>query len=345
MVTVSLRLSAKQMCKPHTVNRIINAVKNRPDLENLFWPRLVKDKSINSGKKVGAKLEPENREFLKDLKKAIKEKFGIFVSFSMIVCVLTQIFSGRHTGQRKIMSLNVQGYKADSHEFKGRLRGITDEIKRVMPDMLFLQEFRMGEYNAFLKILKKELKKFYRFIVPFSYKKKDDYNNCICMMLIAKNNRKARAYRITAEDPGYRLRYNLVETDDYVCLNAWMPQIVNNKQDRIELADKMWNEVMKLMRDYAYKDKKFILAGDLNAYIGGPHEDKIQILGTTLMDTKKIKDAGKPTGQANVLDYVYINRYASQLDMVRTRIYEPSIKQMGLSDHDALITTITEVPD
>ena len=342
MVTVSLRLSAKQMCKPHTVNRIINAVKNRTDIANLFWPRLVKDKSINNGKKVGAKLDPENRDFLRKLKKTIKDKFGIFVSFSMLV--LMQIFSG-HSDRRKIMSLNVQGYKADTLDFTKRLKGITGEIKKVMPDMLFLQEFRIGEYKVFLKILKKELRKFYRFIVPVSYKKKDDYNNCICMMLVAKNIKRSRPYRITAEDPGYRLRYNLVETDDYICLNAWMPQIVNNKQDRIELADKMWNEVVKLMNDYAYSDKKFILAGDLNAYIGGPHEDKILILNNVLKDTKKISDISKPTGPANVLDYVFINRSASENDMVRTKIYEPSIKWLGLSDHDALITTITEVPD
>ena len=52
METVSIKTAAKKMCEPLTVNRLIKAVINDGEIESVFWPRLLKDKTINSGRKV-----------------------------------------------------------------------------------------------------------------------------------------------------------------------------------------------------------------------------------------------------------------------------------------------------
>ena len=105
----------------------------------------------------------------------------------------------------------------------------------------------------------------------------------------------------------------------------------------------MWDGIIQNAQYYHDKKQKFCLAGDLNAYLGGPFEEKIRNLNTYMWDTKITDDLTRPTGIQNVLDYHYVNRYAELTDKIRTKVLEPSIKQMELSDHDALITVINEM--
>ena len=93
MLTVSIKESAKKMCVPLTVNRLLSVMRLDRSVFTRFWPCLVKDKEINNGRKVGVKLDPENREFLRELKKHIKACYGIFVPYSMLVCVLLKIYN------------------------------------------------------------------------------------------------------------------------------------------------------------------------------------------------------------------------------------------------------------
>ena len=72
-------------------------------------------------------------------------------------------------------------------------------------------------------------------------------------------------------------------------------------------------------------------------------EDKILKLNYLLNDTKTLDADTVPTGPVNILDYVFVNKYADKEEMVSTEIYDPSIKSLELSDHEALVTTITEV--
>ena len=92
METVSIKTAAKTMCEPLTVNRLIKAVINDGEIESVFWPRLLKDKTINSGRKVSIKLDKENLEYLRTLKKMIRAKYNVFASYSMIVCCLLYSF-------------------------------------------------------------------------------------------------------------------------------------------------------------------------------------------------------------------------------------------------------------
>jgi len=340
MVTVSIRFSAKDMCTPLTVNRLLKAVRKDTGILKRFWPRLIKDKSVNFGKKVGVKLDIENLEYLRELKRNIRSKYGIFVSYSMLVCALLRLYRG--TKEKVVMSLNVQGYKATVGDFVRRLRGIAEEIKKVLPEVVMLQEFRVGENRTFLKTLMKELGNFYDTILPKSYREREDYNNCICIILKGKHADYRKVMSLK-DEYSFRHRYNLVEIDDQVILNVWAPQVFNSKQDRIELAEKMWKAVMDTAQFYSSKATKFWLIGDLNAYIDGPFEENIMRLNTWLRDTKILNDMNRPTGQVNVLDHSFANRFYGQTEMVRTSIYEPSIKLRELSDHDALITTITEL--
>ncbi|MBO7450345.1 MAG: endonuclease/exonuclease/phosphatase family protein [Clostridiales bacterium] len=340
MVTVSIRFSAKNMCTPLTVNRLLKAVRNDRGILKKFWPRLIKDKSVNFGKKVGVKLDIENLEYLRELKRNIRSTYGIFVSYSMLVCALLRLYKGAK--EKVVMSLNVQGYRATAGDFIRRLKGIAEEIKKVLPEVIMLQEFRVGENRMFLKALLRELGNFYDTILPKSYREKEDYNNCICIILKEKNAEYKRIISLK-DDYSFRHRYNLVELDDQVIMNVWVPQIFNSKQDRIELAEKMWKAILDMAQFYSYKASKFWLIGDLNAFIDGPFEENIKKLNTLLRDTKMLDDLNRPTGQVNVLDYSFINRFYDQTSLIRTSIFDPSLKLKELSDHEALITTITEL--
>ena len=341
MVTISIRLSAKEICAPLTVNRLLKAVKKDRKAKDLFWPRLVKDKSINYGKKVGVKVDLECVEFLRELKKEIKGKYGIFVPYSMLICVLLQVY--KNPKEKVCMSLNVKGYKASNAELSQRLKGMGKEVANVLPDMLFLQEFKAGENDVCLNALMNTLGNYYEPVFPVSYKHSEDYNNCVCIMLKGKHVTTTKAMHLKDDHQGFRLRYNLVETDDYVILNAWIPQIFNNQNDRINIAEAMWKNIMDISQYYSGRPKKFFLIGDLNSFIGGPFEDRLMKLNAILRDTKTIDTMTRPTGIQNILDYSFVNRYADQTDLIRTSIYSPSIKNMDLSDHDALVTTITEM--
>ena len=86
METVSIRSSAKIMCEPLTVNRLLKAVRTDDRINSVFWPRLLKDRTVNNGRKVSIKLDRENLEYLRTLKKHIRETYGVFEPYSMLVC-------------------------------------------------------------------------------------------------------------------------------------------------------------------------------------------------------------------------------------------------------------------
>ena len=343
MVTISIRFAAKQACVPSTVNRLLKKARMEDaKLRKLFWPRLVMDKSINNGRKVGAKVDEENRKYLRDLKQYIRDKFGIVVTYSMLICVLIRIVG--KSKERKLMSLNVKGYRTKTAEFKSCLKGIAEQVKKVFPDILFLQEFRTGEDDIFINTLMKELGKYYRPVYPANYIPDTDYNNCICITLAGKHMEDIRIKHLKNEGAGFKHRYNFVATEDYTYLNTWAPQTFNGKQDRKELSERMWKDLLNIARNYRSNEDKFLLAGDLNAYVGGESEQQILQLSYLLHDTKTDMDIDRPTGPVNTLDYVFANQRAITNAQISTEILSPSIRQLGLSDHEALVTTIKEIP-
>ena len=208
METVSIRSSAKIMCEPLTVNRLLKAVRTDDRINSVFWPRLLKDRTVNNGRKVSIKLDRENLEYLRTLKKHIRETYGVFAPYSMLVCCLLQLYNDPK--ERIIMTLNVKGYKTTTREFKDNLKGIAEQVKNVMPDILLLQEFRTGEDKIFLNIMMKETGKYYKPVYPASYSQKEDYNSCICMMFVGRNIKKTKTMRLADEHQGFKLRYNLV---------------------------------------------------------------------------------------------------------------------------------------
>jgi hypothetical protein len=160
-------------------------------------------------------------------------------------------------------------------------------------------------------------------------------------MLIGKNITNAEVMSLRHDNAGYRLRYNYVRLDrNRVILNTWAPQMYNAQQDWINMAEAMWNDILSVAQKHAIKNECFYLAGDLNAYEGSMFEDKLMRLNTLLVDTKNYNDWKRPTGPSNVLDYFFVNRSAAHQSLVTTSIFLPSIKRLGLSDHEALITTV-----
>ena len=332
MLTISIKSSAKELCSPLTVNRLLNVARAEKSVYDRFWPSIVKDKKINNGRKVGVKIEPENREFLRTLKKYIRKTYGIFVPYSMLVIALLKIY--RNKVERKAFSLNVKGYKAETDDFRRRLLGIAKKIREEMPDLVFLQEFRVGEKAIFLRCLVKELGSFYNVVFPKDYNDAD-HDRCICITLVGKNVRHCKSGYLV-NDRNFKYRYNLLILDDEVCLNLWMPQIFTSTPERQKMAEDMWASVMNTVDLYSRNAMKFRLTGDLNAYKEGPFGDRIQELDSKLIDTKIWEDQDRPTGEANVLDYAYANRTEVQLESIRTSVENMS----DLSDHKALITRI-----
>ena len=161
-------------------------------------------------------------------------------------------------------------------------------------------------------------------------------------MLVGKNVKNIKTMRLANEQYGFKLRYNLVQADDYLIMNAWAPQTFGDKTERRELAEQMWKELLDTASFYSRKKTRFYLAGDLNAFVGGELEDKILKLNYLMKDTKTLDSDTVPTGPVNILDYVFANKYADITDMVSTEVYDPSIRRLELSDHEALVTTITE---
>ena len=341
MHTVNIRISARDMCAPLTVNKLISTVQSNESVLKLFWPRLARGRGIKGEKRVGIKLSTENLDYLRGLQKRIKSKFDIFVSYSKLICVLMKIYLKPE--ERVVASLNVQGYKALTSDFMSRLRGISRRIREVMPDIFLVQEFRVGENNVFLDALMNGLEKYYTPLFPLSYRAKDDYNNCICMILVGKNVETIESKSLKREFEGYRLRYNYARLDDYIFLNTWAPQMYNADQERVDMAEAMWKDILDTAKAFRAKNFKFFLAGDLNASVGGTFEDKILNLNYLLTETKSPEDLTKPTGPVNVIDYAFVNREAARCDNICTTIMKPSIKQSDLSDHEALITTITAI--
>lgn len=341
MHTVNIRISTRDMCAPLTVNKLLNTIRNSDAVLKLFWPRLVKGRGIKGEKRVSVKISSENLEYLRGLKKEIRKKYDIFVSYTRIIAVLMKIY--QNPEERVVVSLNVHGYKALTPDFTDRLRGISRQIRDVLPDIFLIQEFRAGEGNKFLNILMAGLEKFYTPLFPLSYRKQDDYNNCICMILVGKNIQKIDPRRLKHESDGYRLRYNYVRLDDYVFLNTWAPQMYNADQERVGMAEAMWKEILDTAKTFRAQNFKFFLAGDLNASVGGTYEDKILKLNYLLTETKTPEDLAIPTGPINVLDYAFVNREAARSNNISTSILIPSIKEQELSDHEALFTTITAV--
>lgn len=338
MQTITIKYSAREFCSPLTVNKLISEV--RKTGIDVFWPRLVSDKSKNTGKRIGVKVDSDNLEFLRALKRQIREVYGIFVSYSMLICVLGSLYG--KPKERKIISLNVKGYKASTKEFKARLKDIASILAKELPDIVFLQEFKAGEEEVFLGLLKKELKGYYEPVMPKSYKKEEEFSYCTCMILL-RRDMVARTRRLHGEGAGFKLRYNLVEIEDFIFLNAWIPQTFDQKGGLKELAEAMWKDVSDTAIYYSRLHQNFCLVGDLNASINGVFDEKIRTLHYHLSDTKILDDSNHPTGVATMLDYVFANKYAMQSNMIRTKIMDPSIKQAGLSDHDALVTSILAV--
>ena len=337
MVTIFLRSSTTKMCAPVSVNSFIKLIRTNPPNEECFWPRLLQDKEDNLDDKVAVRIDNDNLEYLKGLKRIIKKSFGITVSYSLLVKALYKYY--QNPREFKVMSLNVKGYKAYSVELSERLKEITKEIKSVLPDLVLLQEFRTGEQNMFLKILMKELGKYYEPIFPKGFKEQEEFNFCICMILIPKNIARIRAMSFQ-NGTAFRLRYNLIEIRGISILNAWIPQVFNPQAEIPKFAEDMWNAIIESAQYYHDKKKSFYLMGDLNSYKSGPFEDRIFRLNMLLIDTKKVDDICKPTGQTNILDYAFANRHAFMEDNAKTTIYEPSIKERDLSDHDALLMVL-----
>lgn len=343
MRTVSLKISARELCAPNTINRFLTGIRDKQDFTELFWPRLVKDKSINCGKRICVKMSDENLQFLRTLKADIREKYGIFVPYSLLVCVLIRL--SKKNNERKIMSLNVHGYKTEADVFKKCISGIAKQIENALPDIVMLQEFRVGDKHIFLNALMRKLKRYYSYICPKSFKYKEHFNNCICLMLVGRNvTSGSKKLSFVNETKDFALRYNFVQLDKDYYLNVWIQQIFSAQKERKDIADEMWAEILHTAQEFSTRKVRLILAGDFNSYVNGPFENELIRLRSILTETKTLEASNIPTGQTNILDYVFANRFMLQSEVVNTEILDPSMISLKLSDHEALMTTITAMP-
>ena len=333
MKTISIDTSIKDTCLPMSINRVITMSRSQIQYQSIFWPQALS--IIQEPKLTNISVEEKNVEYLKDIKKHIRGTYNMSTSYSEIVNAL--IFLLKSSREVRFISINTKGYKAAYRDYTHRLTSIGKAIIVQAPDYIFIQEFRLGVNQCFLNCLLKALNNMYSAVLPMSYKEENE-NMCLCITLIRKG--LDTTTRRMKNEESFKLRYNILEIDQRVFVNAWIPQVFSQSDERLQISLNMWNEILDIANYYTRKNQEFYVVGDLNSYATSPLEDQLHNLERLMINTKTNDDYSRPTGITHILDHCFANRFSVQNSLIQTSILEPSLKESGASDHDALLTTI-----
>ena len=285
-------------------------------------------------------------EWLNTIKERMIGRYNDFLSISDVIEMVVKTYSER--GFERIVSINVKGYKTKISELRSRLKKMVALLNGILPEIIFLQEFIVGEEGCVLSSVLKNLKAEYNVILPVGFDPDQNYDFCICIALIRKDVysdvKVERIENYVNESGEYRFRYNLFSIQGKTYMNIWIPQTYNASEGRKALASQMWTQIMDNVKRYWNSSVEFYLVGDFNSYIKsgtGIFEDQMKEVEMLLVNTKAPAVYLKNTCYANVLDQVYVNRYTAQHYMVVTSFVLPSFMATGLSDHEALLTLIS----
>ena len=166
-------------CNVNTVFKIVlNFISGK---QSLFLERIFSVQKSVDKVTISAKLEAEEVDridrivnYLKSKKIVVSRSFAMFCLLNYYLNPVNEI----------VMSLNVKGYKCKDTDLLGRLMELTVHIDRIMPDIIFLQEMRIGEDRRILDPFLSKLGIRYFCMMPASFIPDQEYNACICAVLI-----------------------------------------------------------------------------------------------------------------------------------------------------------------
>ena len=325
--------------KECSANQVFKTVLDSFNSESkVFWERICKAYTGETEECVIVKLE---EDVIRRLDKVVDYLGRKYLRVNRVFVMEQLLTRFLNSDPERIISLNVKGYRAGTEDLKERLKRIVDLIDETMPDMIFLQEMRLGENNEILNTVLKGSEVRYSVILPNGLDPVQDHSICICVVLIRTDLMgMCKILNIRNDKREWRHRYIKFEINGRVYLNVWIQQTFgNSNMNARAIADSMWESLMSEISFYAYTDTELYIMGDFNSCIG-TYEDKINSVSLNLVDTKNNVDIHKPTSSVNVLDYAFANRYAVQNNLITTMIFHPSIREKMLSDHDALLMTI-----
>ena len=303
--------------------------------DDIPWERFcIECKTVRSPGGRRLRVDDEVYAFLK----GIKERFAqndVKITFSRAAHILLK--TAYENDRLRAVSVNVQGYKAKPSVLDKRLRELTKMMNEELPDLIFLQEMRVGEDLYRLNDLKKRLKIDYEAILPKGFDVDTEYDFCSCVTLIRKSladKVKMHSIERNHNDTGdSKLRVNYFTVNGMTYINAWMFQTYGASEARKELAGQMWDKIMEEIRKNVGVDTEFYLVGDLNAGEGVAFEDRIEELESRMVNTKLSVERKIPTRGGSVLDHAYCSKFANRVRTVDTTVWDT----YGLSDHKALI--------
>lgn len=280
---------------------------------------------------------------LKSIRATIKQTYHITLSYSQIAeLVITKAIEP--TPQR-IVSMNVHGYKSRPSLLADRCRRIAELLNSVMPYAIFLQELVTGGDMEVIKAMTNTLKANYKVVLPIGFNPEQHYNYTICAALIredAATDIKIRALNTANES--IRFRYNYFACGTRVYLNVWIPQTFETEDSRRQDAAELWALCLKTISLYTNTKIEFYFMGDLNSYFDngrGLFENELREVEQLMFNTKTIECLPMRTTPGHTLDQIYANRHAIHNNsQVYTNLFEPSIRDEELSDHDALVMCI-----
>ena len=241
-----------------------------------------------------------------------------------------------------VLTINVKGYRCKDSDLIERLKAVAVQLNNLMPDIVFLQEVRIGEDKKILERLLNNLSARYFPVLPVSFNSELDYNACVCIALVRNDlMKKCKILRIGNEGREWKHRYNKLQISDRIYMNVWIQQTFGSSNENTRaIAEDMWQVVLSEAELYTNVDTAYYLLGDLNS-CQDVFGRELGLLSEKLVNTKCNSDFNTPTCALNILDYAFANRYAIQKNKVITRIFQPSMRELMISDHEALVMTIS----
>lgn len=232
--------------------------------------------------------------------------------------------------------------------YKEKISQMVAYIKAVYPNAPYitLQEVLPGKNKQYLKQIQNAFQEGYEMILPI-FDVNVHWKSILTITLIRKDI--LNGYTVEEMPGDYlknRITYTVADTSHGVfrIMNIHVPQIANFKnkvawyiKERVDIHNKMWNAIISEAEEY--KDEKFIICGDMQESINGPHISLLKAWGYHEI-TKGMPTIYNNAFRSECIDHIFFSESAKE-------VFQPGevvadTMQVGvLSDHALLSTEIS----
>lgn len=232
--------------------------------------------------------------------------------------------------------------------YKEKISQMVAYIKAVYPNapILTLQEVLAGKNKQYLRQIQDAFQEEYEMIVPI-FDVNVHWKSILTITLIRKDI--LNSYTVEELSGDYlknRITYTVADTSygNLRILNCHVPQIANfrNKaawyiKERVDIHNKMWDAIISEAEKY--KDEKFIICGDMQEGVSGPHVSLLKALGYHEI-TKGVPTIYNNAFRSECIDHIFFSESAMNVFQPGEVVADAS--QVGvLSDHALLSTEIS----